>query len=68
MSTIEQIVRITVDGDETKAEMVGTLTRCADCKHYIKHDHRCGKLNHGVKTDFYCGFGERKETEDAEIR
>lgn len=31
---IEQIVRLTIDGDETKSEIVGELIRCKDCKWY----------------------------------
>lgn len=40
------------------------VVRCEDCKHYIKHDKRCGLLNHGVKTDFFCGWGERRDDAD----
>lgn len=37
------------------------LVRCKDCKHYIKHDKRCGLLNHGMKVDDFCSEGERKD-------
>ena len=30
---IEQIVRITTDGEETRAEVIGELVRCKDCQH-----------------------------------
>ena len=44
------------------------IVRCKNCKHYIRHDKRCGKLNHGVRTDFFCAMGEPMErSEDAEI-
>lgn len=41
------------------------IVRCEECKHYIRHDKRCGKLNHGVHTNFYCADGERRN--DAEV-
>ncbi len=33
---------------------------CKDCKHWIRHDKRCVRLNYGTKPDFYCGLGEEK--------
>ena len=63
--TWNEVVKQGYDQFMKRNEDLEYVVRCKDCKHYIKHDHRCGKLNHGVKTDFYCGFGERKETEDA---
>ena len=31
---------------------------CADCKHWICHDRRCGYWNHGVKPLDYCSYAE----------
>ena len=31
--TVEQIVRITTDGEETRAEVIGEIVRCKYCKH-----------------------------------
>lgn len=33
---------------------------CADCKHWICHDRRCGYWNHGVKPLDYCSYAERR--------
>lgn len=68
-SIVEQIVRIVTDGEETKAEVIGTLTRCKDCKHRQQYDCNnitLGGTKCGVTDDWYCADGERKETEDAE--
>lgn len=35
------------------------IIRCKDCKHYIRHDKRCGYWNHGVKTTMWCSQAER---------
>lgn len=32
---------------------------CKDCKHYIRHDKRCGYWNHGVKPTMWCSQAER---------
>ena len=39
------------------------LTVCADCKHWICHDRRCGIWNHGVKPLDYCSRAERRSDE-----
>ena len=36
---------------------------CADCKHWVCHDRRCGYWNHGVKPLEWCCHGERKTDE-----
>ena len=33
---------------------------CADCKHWICHDRRCGYWNHGVKPLDWCSYAERR--------
>lgn len=33
---------------------------CADCKHWICHDRRCGYWNHGVKPLDWCCHAERR--------
>jgi len=33
---------------------------CADCKHWICHDRRCGYWNHGVKPLNWCSYAERR--------
>ena len=65
--TIEQIVRLTVDGNETRAEVIGEIVRCRDCKH--RDEYECnhimlGGTKCGVTDDWFCADGERKETED----
>lgn len=52
---IEQIVRLTTDGDETRAEVIGELTRCKNCKLF-------GKM---CETDpeAYCSMAQRKDGE-----
>lgn len=35
--------------------------KCSHCKHYIRHDHRCGWWNHGVSNVDWCSYGERRE-------
>lgn len=67
---IEQIVRIETDGNETKAEVVGTLTRCFECEYHYKDgdnvvtSHCLLNHNHVQPSDWFCADGERKETED----
>ena len=68
---VEQIVRIETDGEETKAEVIGTLTRCKDCKHRDGIDGQCpvqstGDPFYDYKPDdnWFCADRERKETED----
>lgn len=39
------------------------IIRCEDCKHYIRHDKRCGYWNHGVKPTMWCSQAERREDE-----
>lgn len=34
---------------------------CADCKHWICHDRRCGYWNHGVKPLEWCCHAEVRE-------
>ena len=34
---------------------------CADCKHWVCHDRRCGYWNHGVKKLDWCSYAERRE-------
>ena len=71
MSIIEQIVRITTDGDETREEVVGELILCKDCKHGAPNGkygctvyHYKRYETHEMKPDDFCSQGERKETED----
>ena len=56
--SLERIARAVEkpDGGE-KTEVI----RCKDCKHYIRHDKRCGYWNHGVKPDMWCCQAERRE-------
>lgn len=79
MTVKEQIVRLVTNGDETKAEVIGEVVRCRDCKHF-EYDHWekvncvplivaheiCTRWGDGCKTseDGYCFLAERKETED----
>ena len=40
------------------------IIACADCKHWICHDRRCGIWNHGVNPLDWCSRAERLENED----
>lgn len=66
---IEQIVRLTVDGEETKAEVIGELVRCKDCRWGREV---CGNIEcfvdsnipseyHGY--EWFCPNGERRDDE-----
>ena len=60
---IEQIVRLTIDGDETKFEIVGELIRCKDCAWH--DDPGCAikiidASDRPEDTDF-CSFRERRD-------
>lgn len=60
---IEQIVRIVTDGEETRAEVIGEIVRCAECKWWRDSDHTCrmlGGASPRLAKDF-CSQGERKE-------
>lgn len=76
---IEQIVRLTVDGDETKAEVVGEIVRCKDCRFGLRcFDVRnegtdswvdCTDpdgLNRDVSDDGYCSAGIRRKVDGKE--
>lgn len=36
---------------------------CANCKHWICHDRRCGYWNHGVRPLEWCCHAERRTDE-----
>lgn len=69
---IEQIVRLTIEGDETRAEVVGELILCKDCKRnadngglYPDGRTRCPIQEHyALPDDGHCHLADRKETED----
>ena len=70
-SIVEQIVRITTDGEETRAEVVGEIVRCENCKECeTRHTANylpflfCMLNEHSVSHNAYCCWGRRKETED----
>lgn len=68
MKVIEQIVRLTINGDETKAEVVGELTRCEKCKRWKEDfdDSNYGYcyLDYGsprtTDASDYCSWWEKK--------
>ena len=37
----EQIVRVETDGNETKAEVVGEIVRCRECRYYLNSNEKC---------------------------
>lgn len=39
------------------------LPLCEDCKHYVRHDRRCGYWKRGVDPLNGCNFGERRDDE-----
>ena len=47
--------------EEMETADIVEVVWCKDCKHYIKHDKRCGILNHGMKEVDFCSYGERRE-------
>ena len=63
---VEQIVRLTMNGNETRAEVMGEIVRCKDCKWF--NDFGCAIRivddSDKPKDNDFCSFGERKETED----
>ena len=71
---IEQIVRLEIDGDSTKAEVVGELNRCEKCKMWREnfgggnygYCHLDYGLPHTTDASDYCSWWEKKErSEDA---
>lgn len=36
---------------------------CGNCKHWIRHDKRCGYWNHGVEPLDWCSHAERRTDE-----
>lgn len=54
---VEQIVRITTDGEETRAEVVGELIRCEKCKRWREY---FGGGNYGY---CYLGYGSPRTTD-----
>lgn len=37
---------------------------CADCKHWICHDRRCGYWNHGVRPLDWCSHAETRKKDE----
>lgn len=70
----EQIVRLTTDGNETKAEVVGEIVRCKGCRWFDMSDiggtiepitYRCKRFARTYRyAEDFCSYCERKETED----
>lgn len=70
---IEQIVRLTINKNETKAEVVGEITRCRECKWIDVSDiggtfepitYRCKRFARTYReAEDYCSYGERKDSE-----
>ena len=64
---VEQIVRIVTDGEETRAEVVGEIVRCFECRYHYKDgdnvvtSHCLLNHNHVQPSDWYCADGEREE-------
>ena len=54
-------LRIQAMKDKPDNRKVEEIVRCEDCKHYIRHDKRCGYWNHGVKPTMWCSQAERRE-------
>ena len=44
-----------------RASAQSEIIVCADCKHWICHDRRCGYWNHGVKPLEWCCHAEGRE-------
>lgn len=67
----EQIVRVETDGTETRAEVVGELIRCRNCKYFDMSDiggtippivYRCRRFARTYRyTEDYCSYAERKD-------
>ena len=49
------------DTNVTCTDTQPDLIRCADCKHYDRHDKRCKKWNHGIRQIDWCSRAERRE-------
>lgn len=64
----EQIVRLTITDNETKAEVVGEVVRCKGCKYHedeVPSMVWCPNIvGNWVNDDWFCADGERKETEN----
>lgn len=66
---IEQIVRLEINGDETKAEVVGEIVRCKDCRHLSESRigpvwcRICRLQGVGKSDGGYCDEAERKGTD-----
>lgn len=73
---IELIIRYAepsaeVDRAVIPSEVVGTLVRCKDCKHYIVEGITtqygwCHEYKHSVDEDDYCSYGDAKMKGGAE--
>ena len=57
----EDIDRIIDDQPTVNLSARTEIIVCADCKHWICHDRRCGYWNHGVKPLEWCCHAERRE-------
>lgn len=52
------IDRIIDDQPTVNSSTQPDIIVCADCKHWICHDRRCGYWNHGVKPLEWCCHAE----------
>jgi len=67
IDAVKQREWLTEDAKEILEEVLTQLPSaqpeivvCADCKHWICHDRRCGYWNHGVKPLDWCCHAERR--------
>ena len=68
---LEELSVATKRADEKLGELSDTSTtysttylpHCVDCKHYVRHDKRCGHWNHGVNPLDSCSFWKRRDDE-----
>ena len=62
---IESYIRRDDDYDYHYNDNHGILTRCKDCKHYVRNDGGyCPKMIGAVSEDDYCSKAERREDDN----
>ena len=53
------IATIIENEKDMRVILQNSIVHCCDCKHYIRHDKRCGYWNHGVKPTMWCRLSVR---------
>lgn len=62
-SQVARDIATIIENEKDMRAIAEQRIRCAHCKRYDRHNHRCKWWNHGVSNIDWCSFAERKDGE-----